>query len=186
MTLLLLGILLWWAAHMVKPLAPEWRASLDARLGAGPATGAFGAVIALAVVLMVIGFRRAPYVELWSSPGWALHVNNLLMVIAVLAFATSHSRSRARAWFRHPMLLAVTLWSVAHLLVNGDAASLLLFGSMGVWSLVEMAAINRRDGPWTPPATGTAKGDIRLVLISAVVFVVIVAVHTWLGYPPFR
>ncbi len=101
MTLLILGVALWWGAHLVKALAPGLRAGIADRLGAGPSRGLFAALIALSVVLMVVGFRAAPVVELWASPPWTRHVNNLLMAIAVLAFATSHSKSRARAWFRH-------------------------------------------------------------------------------------
>ncbi|MBP7240694.1 NnrU family protein [Amaricoccus sp.] len=183
MTLLILGVALWWGAHLVKALAPGLRAGIADRLGAGPSRGLFAALIALSVVLMVVGFRAAPVVELWASPPWTRHVNNLLMAIAVLAFATSHSKSRARAWFRHPMLLGVLLWAAAHLLVNGDLGSVVLFGALGVWALVEMAAINARDGDWVRPTGGTLAGDIRLVAISAVVFVVIAAVHAWLGYP---
>ena len=37
-------------------------------------------------------------------------------------------RAAARGWLRHPMLTGVVVWAVAHLLVNGDAASLVLFG----------------------------------------------------------
>jgi uncharacterized membrane protein len=186
MTLLILGLALWSVGHLVKPVAPGFRADLDARFGNGPARGIFAVLLLLSVVLMVLGYRAAPYVGLWSSPSWAVHLNNLLMVVAVLAFAASHSKSRARRWFRHPMLLSVVLWAIAHLLVNGDLASLILFGGLGAWAVASMAALNARDGPWTPPTTGTRAGDIRLVLISAVVFVVIAAIHTWLGYPPFR
>lgn len=185
MILLVLGVALWWAAHLVRTVAPGLRAGLDARLGTGPARGLFAAAIALAVLLMVIGYRGADFVTLWTPPLWTYHLNNLLMVAAVLLFAVSHSKSRAKGWMRHPMLLAVIVWAVAHLLVNGDLASLVLFGGLGVWAPVQMAAINARDGAWVRPTGGSRAGDIRLVLISAVVFVVIVAVHTWLGYPPF-
>lgn len=185
MIVLVLGVVLWSAAHLVKAVAPGCRAGVADRLGAGPARGVFAVLIVLSVVLMVTGYRGAPFVGLWAAPSWGLHLNHLLMVAAVLAVGTSHSKSRARAWFRHPMLLGVVLWAIAHLLVNGDLASLVLFGGIGVWALVEMATINSRDGPWTPPAGGTRAGDIRLVVISAVAFVVIAAVHAWLGYPPF-
>lgn len=186
MTFLCLGLLLWTGAHMVGTASPALRARLADRLGAGPARGAFAVAILLSVALMAIGYRAAPYVALWTPPAWAVHVNNLLMVAAVFLFAASHSKSRARAWMRHPQLAAAVLWAVAHLMVNGDLASLILFGGIGAWALASMAAINRRDGPWTRPTAGTAKGDVRLVLTSAVMFAVIVAVHTWLGYPPFR
>ena len=77
------------------------------------------------------------------------------------------------------------VWAVAHLLVNGDRASLVLFGWMGLWAVAEMALINAREPAWVRPAPGTVAGDVRLVVITLVVFAVIVAVHTWLGYPPF-
>lgn len=183
MTLLLLGLVLWSAAHLFKPLMPEARANLAARLGPGPSKGLFALVIALGVVLMVIGFRQAPVENVWFPPAWTKHLNNLLMLIAVALLGLGHSRSRARGWVRDPMLTGVLLWSIAHLLVNGDVASILLFGWLGVWALVEMALARRQ--PAGPVPAGSLAGDVRFVLITLVVFGVIVAIHTWLGYPPF-
>lgn len=185
MTLLIVGLIVWTLAHLAKRGAPGARAALDRSLGAGPARGVMAFLIVLGLVLIIIGFRRAPFVPVYDPPSWAIHVNNLLMVVAVLLVGLGHSKSRARGWLRHPMLTAVAIWAVAHLLVNGDAASLIMFGWLGLWAVADIALINARDPVWVRPAGGTVAGDIRFVVIAVVAFAVIVTVHTLLGYPPF-
>jgi len=182
---LALGLGLWVTAHGLRTAAPGFRARLDASFGPQGGRVVMAAFIGLALVLIIWGYRLAPYIPLWTTPAWLIHVNNLLMLVAVFVFGMSMSKGRTRSWLRHPMLTAVLIWAIAHLLVNGDVASLLMFGCLGAWALVEMAAISTRDGPWTPPAPGTAAGDARLVVITLVAFGLIVVVHTWLGHPPF-
>ena len=57
------------------------------------------------------------------------------MLVAVALIGAGHSKGRARGWLRHPMLTGVVVWAVAHLLVNGDVASLVLFGWLGLWAV---------------------------------------------------
>ena len=61
----------------------------------------------------------------------------------------------------------------------------LLFGGLAVWALVNMVLINARDGAWVRPEPGPLKGDLRLAIIALVLYGVIAAIHTWLGYPVF-
>lgn len=183
MTLLILGLVVWTAGHLFERLMPDARAALAARLGAGPSKGVMGLVIGIGLVLIVIGFRRAPVESVWFPPLWTTHLNNLLMLIAVALLGLGHSKSRARGWVRDPMLTSVVVWAVAHLLVNGDVASIVMFGWLGLWALVEIAISRSRPAKVPPP--GSVAGDVRYVVITLVVFGVIVAVHTWLGYPPF-
>ena len=61
------------------------------------------------------------------------------------------------------MLTGVLVWAFAHLLVNGDLASLILFGWMAVWALASMALINAREPAWVAPAPGAWSGDLRLL-----------------------
>jgi uncharacterized membrane protein len=177
---LVVGVLLWAGAHWFKRLAPK------ARKGMGDAAkGMVAAASILAIVLMVIGYRSADAGFLWTSPLWLYHVNNLLMVFAVILMGLGRSKSRLNGLLRHPMLTGVTVWAVAHLLVNGDVPSLVLFGGLGLWALGSMVLINRAEPKWKPPPRGNAAGDLRLVAISAVAFVVIVGLHMWLGPTPF-
>ncbi|MDF0602282.1 NnrU family protein [Psychromarinibacter sp. C21-152] len=184
MTLLILGIVLWCAAHLFKRLAPAQRSALADRMGDG-AKGVVALVLLIAVILMILGYRWSDFVFVYEPPEWGRHLNNLLMLIAVALFGVGSSKSRLRARMRHPMLLGMLTWAVAHLLVNGDLASLLLFGLLGLWAIAEMIAINRAEPIWTPWQGGSLAGDIRLAVISVVVFGVIAGIHTWLGYYPF-
>jgi len=74
---------------------------------------------------------------------------------------------------------------VAHLLVNGDLASIILFGGLLAWAVLEVIIINRAEPVWNRPQPGEAKKDVLLVVITLVSFVVIAAIHAWLGVWPF-
>jgi len=152
MTLLILGIVLWFAAHLTKRLVPAFRQSLQDKMGEN-SKGIFAALIAVSVILMIFGYRMADVNVVYSLPSWAGHLNNLLMVIAILLFGIGSKGSWLGSRMRHPMLISMKIWAIAHLLVNGDVASILLFGSLLVWAIVTVILINRSEGPWTPDHT---------------------------------
>ena len=77
MPLLILGLVLWTAAHLFKRAAPGARDGLARALGAGPAKGRVALAIAAGVVLMIVGYRRAPFVPVYDPPAWGMHLNNL-------------------------------------------------------------------------------------------------------------
>lgn len=185
MTLLVLGLLLWVVAHVTKRAAPDARAGLTARLGEGASKGVFAVLIAAGLILMIVGYRAAPFTPVYTPPGWGVHLNNLLMLAAVGLFGMGMSKGRARSWLRHPMLISVIVWSLAHLLVNGDLASVVLFGGLALWAVANMVLINARAPAWVRPAPGPASGDLRLVGITLVTYAVIGLLHGWLGPWPF-
>ncbi|WP_415184612.1 NnrU family protein [Phaeovulum sp.] len=179
MTLLSIGILLWVLPHLFKRLMPRQRRKMEPQ-GRAMVAG----LVALSILLMIIGYRMAAVVPLYAPlPGMG-HANNTLMLVSVYLFGVGGARSLLIDRIRHPMLWGVVLWSVAHLLVNGDLASVVLFGAMGIWAVLEMVLINRA-GPWKRPKPGTIGGDVRNLFGTALVFGLIVLVHTWLGYDPF-
>ena len=182
--LLYIGLALWCLAHLFKRLAPEHRAAMEKRMGKA-ARGSVALVIIASVVLMVIGYREAAAGHLYDTPDWGRPVNNLLMILAGVLFGLGSSKSRARSWIRHPMLTGVLLWAIAHMLVNGDSASIALFGILGLWAIAEMLVINHAEPNHDRFREGTLGGDIRLIAISAVVFTVIAAIHIWISPNPF-
>jgi uncharacterized membrane protein len=179
MTILVIGIALWWGAHLFKRVAPDARARMGDR-----GKGAMAILLIVSLGFMIIGYRSAPVVNLWYPPDWLTGVNNLLMVLAVLLFAMSGAKGTLRGRMRHPMLTGVKTWALAHLLVNGDLASVVLFGGMLGWAIVSVIVINRAES-WTRPEPGSAAQDIRTVVIAAIVFVVIAVIHHLLGVWPF-
>src|SRR6056297_4034280 len=176
---LILGLVLWTAGHFFKRFAPGMRA------GMGNAGKVVAAVIILAgLVLMIVGYRGSDFVNLWYPPAWTVHLNNLLMLVSVFVYGMSATKGRLRGRLRHPQLTAVKIWAVAHLLVNGDLASVVLFGGLLAWAVVEVIVINRSED-WVRPEPGPAKKDILLVVITLVMFFVITFIHNWLGVWPF-
>lgn len=179
MALLIAGVLLWTLAHYFKRLAPAARAKLGE-----PGKGLVTVLLLASLAMMIFGYRWAPFIEVWQPPSFMVHINNLLMVIAVFVFGMSATTGRLRGKMRHPMLLSVKIWALAHLLVNGDLASILLFGGMLLWAGGSVALINCA-GPWDRPAPGEAKKDILLVVITIVAFAVMTGAHAYFGVWPF-
>jgi uncharacterized membrane protein len=180
MVLLILGVLLWSASHSIRHTAPAFRS----RLGEQKAKGLVAATTLVAIVLMVIGYRSAEWIPLYDLGPGAVYLNNLLMVLAVALVMASSVKSRVQNILRHPMLTGLVLWAVAHLLIAGDLAALILFGGLSIWALLTIALINRNDPLWTPPG-GTLKGDLMLVGLTAVIVAVVAYIHIWLGLAPF-
>lgn len=179
MSLLVIGIALWALAHLFKRLAPDARAKLGT-----PGRGIVAVLILLGLAFIVLGYRAAPFVAVWTPPSFMVHINNLLMLIAVFVYGMSATTGRLRGKMRHPQLTAVKIWAVAHLLVNGDLASIILFGSMLAWAVAEVVIINKTSD-WDRPEPGSAKKDVLLVVITLVMFAVITGIHAWLGVWPF-
>jgi len=178
MTQLILGVLIWAYSHLMKRVTPGFRASLGDK---GKLVAAVLSFIAL--YLMITGYKAADVVVLWEPPTFMRHINNLLMLIAVILVNMQANRGVMRTWMRHPMLGAVKVWALAHLLVNGDLASVVLFGGILAWAVVDMILINKMQ-TWERPAPGPVRNDVIYVVFSLVVFAAIVWVHTWLGYNP--
>ena len=82
------------------------------------------------------------------------------------------------------MLHSVQIWAVAHLLVNGDLASIILFGSMLLWATGSILLINRAEA-WNRPAPGDKPKDILFIGITIVSFLVVAAIHAIFGVWPF-
>lgn len=184
MALLLLGLALWIAAHLFKRVAPDARARLQERMGEA-SKGLFALVLVVSVVLMVLGYRGAAFVPLYTAPGWTVHLVDLGMIFAIALFGLGASKSSLRGKLRHPQLTGFALWAGLHLTVNGDLASVVMFGTLLVWALVEMPVINAQEPAPEPYAGGSTKGTVRLLVISLVLYAIITSVHAWLGVWPF-
>ncbi len=180
MLLLIAGLLLWTGAHLFKRLAPAQRASMGDK-GRGP----IALTILAGVVLMVIGYRMADGAYLWGRSPAMVGINNLLMLLSLYLFAAAGAKTALARKMRHPMLGGVKLWALAHLLVNGDVPSFVLFGGLLAWAVIEVILINRAVPEWTPPPPASKSKEIRAIVIALVLYVLFAAIHYWLGYPAF-
>jgi uncharacterized membrane protein len=181
LSLLIVGVALWAASHLFKRLAPGPRGAMED----GTAKLVVTVMAVAALVLMVVGYRWAEIVPVYSPMAGIGHLTDLLMLIAFVIFGAGMAKGVLWTKIRHPMLTGVILWAIAHLLVNGDLASILLFGGMGLWAVLSMLLINAQAGAWVQPASGGIRRDAALVAIAAVMYGLVAGVHIWLGHNPF-
>ena len=148
MGMLILGLVLFLGVHSTRIVADGWRTAMRARLGGGAWKGLYALLSIVGFVLLVWGYglaRQQP-VALWQPPAGMRHAASLLMLIAfVLLAATYVPRNAVKARLHHPMVLAVKVWALAHLLANNTLADVLLFGSFLLWAVLDLRAARRRD-----------------------------------------
>lgn len=177
---LALGVALWTGAHLWKRVAPA------SRIGWGDkGKGLVTAAIIASLVLMVIGYRGADFIHVWSPPPFLTHVNNLLMLLAFYLYAASGMKTLVTRSIRHPQLTGFKAWAVGHLLVNGDLASILLFGGLLGWAVASVVLINKAQPVWVKPETSSVGKEIGAVVGAIVVMGVVAGIHIWLGVWPF-
>jgi uncharacterized membrane protein len=147
MNLLALGLVLFLVVHASSMLR-GMRKTLIEHLGSKNAYKALYSIFTLAgLLLVVIGFaqyRAAGMTLVWAPPTWGRHIAMLVMLVSFISLAATYVPSNIRSTLKHPLIIAVILWSLAHLLVNGDLGSMALFGSFLVWGIVARISMGRR------------------------------------------
>ena len=179
MVWLYLGVFLFMMVHFVPGLAPGLRNTVIERVGENSYKGIFSLVLLAAIVLIVVGWRSAIPQLVYLPPSWGTPLASVLMLISVMLFGAALQPTRIKRYIRHPQLTGLAVWSGAHLLSNGDSRSLVLFGGLGVWALIEMLLIDRREGDWRRPFGPALSIEIRGIVISAVIFFVLVYLHPY-------
>jgi uncharacterized membrane protein len=181
MTWIIIGLLLWTLSHTFKRLFPEMRN----KMGENGGKGLVSLMSLAGIVMMVIGYRDAEFVPIYTPlPGMG-HLNNLLMLAALFFLMTGSLKPGVtNSVVRHNMLTGTLIWAIAHLLVNGDLASILLFGGLGAYAVLSMLLISRAV-PWQRPVRGPVSVDVQAAVAAVVTYAVIAGIHWWLGWNPF-
>jgi uncharacterized membrane protein len=186
MLLLLLGLLIFLGIHSVRIAAPQWRRAQIASMGEGKWKGLYSAASLIGFVLIVWGYSLAwpEAVFIYEPPVWMKHVTLTLMLFAMIFWAVSQvPAGRIKARVRHPLLLAVKIWAVAHLLANGDAASLVLFLGILAWAVIDRISIKRREaaGERAEILAGPVTNDVIAIAVGIAVYGLFVwKAHEWL------
>lgn len=175
-----LGVVLWSGIHFIPSMAQGMRALLIKSLGKTPYKIAFALGIVLSIVIMVVGWRSTTPVGIYSPPPWGAPVGSLLVLVAFVLFSVAHGKTNVKRFLRHPQLTGLVLWAIGHLLANGDSRSLVLFGALGLWAVVEIVLINNREGAWARPDPIPLTGEVRPVVTGLVIFVIFLFVHPYL------
>ncbi len=175
MGLLVLGIVVLFGVHLLRIVVPGLRAMLIARLGKPTFLALYGLVSLAGLCLVVVGFgqARASTGLLYAPPVFLKHVALLLMLPAFICLAAGFlPAGRIAVKTRHPQVLAIKIWALAHLLANGETASVLLFGAFLAWGVIARISLKRRAraGEDVLPVFRSPRFDVMAIALGLLAY----------------
>jgi uncharacterized membrane protein len=181
MNWLVIGLVIFLGVHAFSMLRGP-REALISGLGSETVYKGVYALLALAgLLLVVIGFsqyRATGMIPLWNPPAWGRHIAMLTMLLAFISFVASYVPSHIRSTLKHPMIIAVSLWALSHLLANGDLGSVVMFGSFLIWGVTARISMGRRARAiFATPSHAAPTGfrnDLVVVLLGVLLFAAMV------------
>lgn len=187
MSMLVLGLVLFFAAHSVSIVSDPWRNRMVVQMGEWPWKGAYALVSIVGFVLIVWGYvlaRQEPTV-LYAPPAWLRPVAMALLLPVFPLLMAAYLPGRIKTAARHPMLAATKLWAFAHLLVNGMLADVLLFGAFLVWAVADRLSMKHRAQRPIPSIPPTPVNDVVAIVGGLALYAAFVLwLHGWLiGVP---
>ncbi|HEX7636526.1 MAG TPA: NnrU family protein [Noviherbaspirillum sp.] len=175
MELLILGLVLFLGIHLV-PTLPAFRNKLFAKLGEKRYKGMFSVISAAGLVLIVIGYARAPSEpRLFNPYPAAIMIAPLAMVISFILLAAANMKTHIRRMVVHPMLIGVGIWAIVHLLANGHAKATVLFGAFLAYAVLDLLSAVARHA--TKSFTPVARQDVIAVVAGTVLALLVMVFH---------
>jgi uncharacterized membrane protein len=184
MILLIIGLALWSGIHFIPSLAIPLREKLVNKLGEMSYKIIFAILVISSIVAMVFGWRSIDPVTLYVLPEWSRPTTSLLILTTFILFSAAHATTNIKRAIRHPQLTGLVLWSIGHLLSNGDNRSLILFGTLGIWAIAEIILISKREGAWIKPERAPIKSELLMLSKGLVMFAVFLFAHPYIAGMP--
>ncbi|SFR75992.1 Uncharacterized membrane protein [Marinobacter daqiaonensis] len=188
MWLLILGLVIFLGIHSLSIVNDPLRNRMAASMGEGPFKGVYSVIAIIGLVLIIYGYGQARMdpTPLYVPPTWLRHLSMLLLVPVFPLLLAAYFPGRISRTLKHPMLVAVKLWAVAHLLANGMLHDVLLFGAFLAWAVADRISLKRRTERTPPTLPATRLNDAIAVIGGLVLYVLFVIwLHQWLiGVPP--
>ncbi len=185
---LLIGLIVFFGMHSAAIVALPMRDRMAARSELGwKATYAIVSLIGIVLIARGYGEVRLTPTVLYVPPIGLRHVAALLMLPAFAFFIAPYFPGRIKQALKHPQLVAVKLWAVAHLLMNGNVADVLLFGSFLVWAVVDRVSMKNRVARPLPGAPESRANDVIVVVVGLLLYVAFVmwGHEALIGMKPF-
>jgi uncharacterized membrane protein len=174
MLILVLGLIIFIGVHIVP--TTNFKATLTDRLGAKGYKGAFALASALGLLLIIVGFAQSEIIPIWEPQPIGRSLALSAMPLVFILLASAYLKTNIRRFIKHPMLTALMLWSLLHLGANGDLRSLLLFGALGSYALVDMFITRQQAAQPTPQPI---LNDVIVVVVGFVATGILAFAHNY-------
>ena len=169
----ILGLVVFLGAHVFVSMRNE-RAALVSRIGRGPYLGLFTLVSIVGLVLIGFGFARyhaEGLIPVWHPPAWTRQIVVAAMWPASIAMVAAYIPGDIKRVLKHPMLVGVKIWAVAHLCANGDLGGMILFAAVLAWAVYDRITLKRRSDPGAPPIPlGGRRNDIIAIVVGTILY----------------
>jgi len=177
MVQLIVGLILFIGVHSIAIVSVATRDRWAEALGVNAWRGLYSLISAAGLVLLVMGYvaaRQSP-VLLYAPPVWTRHLAFVLMLPVFPLLLAAYLPGAIKARLKHPMLAAVKIWAVAHLIANGMLADLLLFGGLLAWAVATRISLKRRgQRPLMMPLPApSAMNDVLAVVLGLGIYALV-------------
>jgi uncharacterized membrane protein len=190
MEMLIAGLVVFLGVHALRVWGEGLRSALVLRLGPMGFKLAYSLVSLGGFYLLIVGYGQARLepIPLWTPPRGMAHATLALMWLSMVLLAAAEiPRNAIKARLRHPMVLGVKVWALAHILANGTLHDVLLFGGFLVWAVLSFRAARQRDraareagelAENLPVSTAATVGTVLIGTAAWAAFILVV--HAWL------
>ena len=178
MNLLILGIIIFFSIHLV-PIFPL-RNILINRLGENKYKGLYSLIALVGLLIIIYGFDRADLHSVWDPLPYSKEIALSLMPISIILLVAAHIQTNIKRVIKHPMLIAILIWSFVHLIANGDLRSIILFSSFGVYALIDII-FSKKVLTTNNTLNCTLTKDIIVIVIGLLVYAIIVYFHRYIA-----
>lgn len=179
MRLLILSLILFIGLHLIRVIAPGFRQQMIDKVGK-PVWGAVHGILSVVTLLFLayaFNEARGMYGTLYEPPIWTAHLALTSMLIAMICLVAGFlPAGHIRAKLKFPLLVAIKIWALAHLLANGEPEAVVLFGSFLAWAVLLRISMKQRlrKGEITLPVFVSAKYDLYSIVIGIVLWGLII------------
>lgn len=164
----------------------QLRPQLISRIGENGYRALYSLVSIIALLWLILAYRRSTYEPFWFGGPAAEHIAMLLMPIAIFLIVAGNSAANptsvgqepdpdaaepARGIIRvtrHPTMWGVGIWAILHIFANDDVASTIFFGAFAVLSLAGAQVLDARRTRENAPGWGVLLQRTSFVPFGAI------------------
>jgi uncharacterized membrane protein len=184
MIIFIIGIIVFLGSHSVRIFADPWRTRMIHQLGEKKWKGLYALFSLIGFILLIIGYSQAKQntIIIWQPPIFMTHLAVLLNLFTFILLASSAPNNNAiRLKLKHPMILGVKVWALAHLLANGSLIDLILFGSFLIWAVLDFRSARNRPNSSNETPIISLKATLIVIFFGGAVWVAFIfGLHQWL------
>ena len=184
MALFLIGLFIFLASHSSRIFAESWRNKMIDQIGEVKWKGLYTIISLLGFIVMVIGYGEARQntIVLWQPNTFLIYIALVLNLVAFIFLAgSSPSNNAIRLKLKHPMILGIKVWALAHLLSNGTLVDLILFGSFLIWAVLDFRSARKRPILVPEKAEISTKATVITIASGVVLWIIFIfGLHQYL------